>query len=537
MILRPGAPGAPGALAFAADGPGARAVWAWVPRPSVSWTGGTTERRGWRWATANTATVAVQPVCGDPKALAGLKAPYSVLVLLRHPLASQASVINLARLSSAGDGVRYDAVRTTADQYHGQWTLNGVLNLSYDIDGTTNVFSDVGVLTLLSVGASGATAYHQFADGSSDTRSTASSALAISDPTMYVGTNTPGSDVAQPALVAVLRGTTTALEFASLARDPWQVFERRKGARLVVLGAGGAQSGEVTESTSAGDAVSAVLIRAGGVSEDASAADSQSATGGLVAAVADAAAAGDTVEAALVIAVGVAESAGPTDAAAAALALALAIVDAATAGDSSAATAALAAAVDEAQSAADGVSAGLQAAAAVSESQTAGDAQTAVAVLVAALTEASTPVDTQSTGPVVTGDVAESASATDTITAIAALAAEQAESTAAADAITAVAQMVAQIAEATTAADAVTAGLTMLALLTEAATPADTVTGTVGAVTHNVSIEEVATALDTLVAFMLSRNSAPPVSQRLQGALRAVSLQTARRVNVQKSRR
>jgi hypothetical protein len=98
---------------------------------------------------------------------------------------------------------------------------------------------------------------------------------------------------------------------------------------------------------------------------------------------------------------------------------------------------------------------------------------------VAAVSEAASLTDEQSTEPAVTAGISEAVSA--------------------ADALSAAAQLVAAVAEAASSADAYTAAQQLVALITEPATAADAVVGEAPA-TYSVSITELATALDQIVA-------------------------------------
>lgn len=207
----------------------------------------------------------------------------------------------------------------------------------------------------------------------------------------------------------------------------------------------------------------------------------------------EAATAADQAGALLAMSAAASESATAADAVAALMIRPAALTEAATATESTTTGSVASGALTEAVTAADAVSALAALSGALSESASVSDLVVAVLSAVAAVSEAASLTDEQSTEPAVKAGVSEAVSA--------------------ADALSAAAQLVAAVAEAASSADAYTAAQQLVALITEPATAADAVVGQAPA-TYSVSITELATALDQIVAALAGdagRNSAPPI--------------------------
>lgn len=206
------------------------------------------------------------------------------------------------------------------------------------------------------------------------------------------------------------------------------------------------------------------------------------------------------------------ESASATDAAIASYLAAASSSEAASASDVVAALLDAVAALSEPASTSDVVATDGGQSGVVSEPVSAADLVAAVKLAVAAVAEAASATDQQTTGPVTSASLAESATAV--------------------DAIAAAALLVGALAENVNASDAVTRAAQLVVLLTEPASATDTVAANSPTV-HNVSVAELAAALD-LIAAVLSGTvvlSASPLGQQLSAAVRRVNAGGMRRPN------
>lgn len=215
----------------------------------------------------------------------------------------------------------------------------------------------------------------------------------------------------------------------------------------------------------------------------------------------------DTATSALTAAAAATETIAAAETLAAVMSAVASLTEAASTADAQTAARVQAAAATEAATATDAQAATLTAARSVTEAASATDLAAAVALAVAAVSEAISATESQSTSPVTTAALTEAASAADSASVIATLAAALSESASAADAITAAALLVRTLTESVNAADAATTAAQLVALLTESASLAD-VQSTGGGTAHNVSIDELALALD-LVATVLVAPDVP----------------------------
>lgn len=273
-----------------------------------------------------------------------------------------------------------------------------------------------------------------------------------------------GSIIQQSAAHQVGLGVISRLDWADNQAEewllnPWQLWAPDE-RRVWILGAGGSSySVDLTEAATAADQPGALLTRAAAAAESITAAD---------------AAAGLMIRPAALT-----EAASAADTAAGAILAGAALTEAASAADSATTGSVASGAVAEAIAAADAASALTVLGAALAESVTSTDLIVGLLSAVAAVADAVSLADAQSTDPAITAGVEEAVSA--------------------ADALSAAAQLVAAVAETASAADAYAAAQQLVALITEPATAADSVLGEVPA-TYSVSVAELATALDQIVA-------------------------------------
>lgn len=290
-------------------------------------------------------------------------------------------------------------------------------------------------------------AYTWLVDGVTDTTATTSAYNVNSGFSPIVGAQrTTGSPAnflnGRVGFVALFRRAISFQEHIELRDNPWQLFEPQR--IWVPVSAGG---GPNTYNVSLSETASTT----------------------------------DGVVSALVGASNLTESAATSDSASSVLAAIAAVVEAASAVDAQSATTTRSGLVTEAASVSDAVSAVLTRVAALTETASLTDLQTAVALALAAVSEAATASDQVSTGPVVSASLTEAASPV--------------------DALTCAALLVGAVAESITATDVVARTAQLVALLTESATATDTVSG-VAPTVYNVSITELAAALDVVSAIL-----------------------------------
>lgn len=215
------------------------------------------------------------------------------------------------------------------------------------------------------------------------------------------------------------------------------------------------------------------------LTEAATATDLQDTALVLPASSAEAAIATDAIAAAGVWAASAAEAVGAAEVIAAARVHAVAQAEAASAAESTSTGSVTSNTLTETVSAADSLAALAALGAAISDTVTVTDLVVSTLAAVAAVAEAASLAEQQSTGPVVTATMAEAVSS--------------------ADALQAAASLVAQVAETASAGDVMQAAQQLVALLTEGATAADSVAAASPG-NYSVSIDELATALDQIVA-------------------------------------
>lgn len=179
----------------------------------------------------------------------------------------------------------------------------------------------------------------------------------------------------------------------------------------------------------------------------------------------------------------------------------------------------IASTINEAATSSEASTTGSVSSNAATEAATATEAASALKQLAASLTETATAADLATALLIAVATVAEAASATQTASANPQVYADVTETAAAADALQAAANLVAQVTEAAAAGDAFTRAAQLVALITEPASAADSATGNVPTA-YSVSLTELATAIDTLVATLIS-GGGPEVQAAISAARRA----------------
>ena len=275
---------------------------------------------------------------------------------------------------------------------------------------------------------------------------------------------------------AALEGELSIAELCSLAEDPWQLFATPELPFSVPAASGSTYNVSATEAATATDSQATAMLFATTRTEAATAVE--------------------TIAAALAAAAARTETATASEAATAALAIPAARTEAATASETAIAL--------------------MQLAASLTETTTTTDLAVALLIAVATVAEAASASETSSTGPQYSVSITETATA--------------------ADALQAAASLVAQVAEAAAAGDAYTCAAQLVALITEAATASDAAAGAAPA-SYSVSITELATALDTLVATLVHAGG-PEVHAAISAARRAwLGRDAARPAQVSTTRR
>lgn len=301
---------------------------------------------------------------------------------------------------------------------------------------------------------------------------------------IYLGTRSDGASANHTiGSVAIWDRALSHAEVLQYRRDEWQVYARRqKRIYVSVSGGGSIYAVDLSEAASAADALASVALRIGAMAEAASAADLVANALQATRAIAEAATASEAAAGTLVAPRSVAEAATASDSISTGGVTSNSIAEAAAAADSITSSAVLVGAMAEAASAADVVAALKVMQAAVSEPATASDLAAGLLIASAAIAEAAAASESASTGPQ--------------------YAVSQAEAASAADALTAAAQLVGAVAEAATAGAAFSTAATLVALITETATAADAPSA--GATTYGVSLTELAAAVETLTAAIVS---------------------------------
>ena len=263
---------------------------------------------------------------------------------------------------------------------------------------------------------------------------------------------------------------------AALTRHPdapWQLFEPRRIHVPVAAGGGGSWSVSLTESASASDSLAAATTALVSLIESASAAD--------------------IITAATIAAVALTEAASASDTQTASYSVT---------GSGS---------VTESASASDTLDAATTMLRALTETASADDQLAAATTMLRAISESASAVDTPA--------ASYSGAGTATIE----------ELTSATDALTAAATLLVTILEAGNADDALQAATTMVRAITEQATAIDTVAGALPGSTWDVSIEELAAAVDLIAGYAAGGLTVSPLGLRLSTTARAPRLSTRTR--------
>lgn len=233
--------------------------------------------------------------------------------------------------------------------------------------------------------------------------------------------------------------------FATGAFSPWVT-----GA----ISGGNVYNVSITETVSASDAPSIMLVAAASVAESGAASDSVSDSDSTLVAIAEAGSASDSVAGALSTPQAIVESGAAVDSVASVAIFAPAIVEAGSAADSASAADLSAPAIVESASAADSPSAALVTAQAVSESGAAVDSVSTSGASSVALAESGTAIDTTDAARLSPGDIVEAGTAVDTPSATNTSPGAIAESGSAVDAVSTSGSSGVAIVEAETAVDA-----------------------------------------------------------------------------------
>lgn len=246
---------------------------------------------------------------------------------------------------------------------------------------------------------------------------------------------------------------------------PWQLFEPRR-VWVPVSGGGGSWSVSLTESASASDSLAAATTALVSLIESASAAD--------------------IITAATIAAVALTEAASASD-------------------------------TQTASYSVTGSGSG-----SVTESASATDTLDAATTMLRALTETASADDQLAAATTMLRAISESASASDDASAsyTAAGAAAITETASATDALTAAATLLVTILEAGSATDALAAATTMVRAITEQATAVDEVTASLPGSTWDVSIEELAAAVDLITGYAAGGLTVSPLGLRLSTTAR-----------------
>jgi hypothetical protein len=264
---------------------------------------------------------------------------------------------------------------------------------------------------------------------------------------------------------------------AALTRHPdapWQLFEPRRIHVPVAAGGGGSWSVSLTESASASDSLAAATTALVSLIESASAAD--------------------IITAATIAAVALTEAASASDTQTASYS--------ATGSGS----------VTESASATDTLDAANTMLRALTETASADDQLAAATTMLRAISESASAVDTPA--------ASYSGAGTATIE----------ELTSATDALTAAATLLVTILEAGSATDALAAATTMVRAITEQATAVDEVTASLPGSTWDVSIEELAAAVDLITGYAAGGLTVSPLGLRLSAGGRSARLSTTARM-------
>ena len=262
-------------------------------------------------------------------------------------------------------------------------------------------------------------------------------------------------------------------EIAQISANPWQLFEPRRIHVPVAAGGGGSWSVSLTETASASDSLGAATTALVSLIESASAAD--------------------IITAATIAAVALTEAASASDTQTASYSVT---------GSGS---------VTESASASDTLDAATTMLRALTETASADDQLAAATTMLRAISESASAVDTPA--------ASYSGAGTATIE----------ELTSATDALTAAATLLVTILEAGNADDALQAATTMVRAITEQATAIDTVAGALPGSTWDVSIEELAAAVDLIAGYAAGGLTVSPLGLRLSTTARMPRLSTRTR--------
>lgn len=227
------------------------------------------------------------------------------------------------------------------------------------------------------------------------------------------------------------------------------------------------------------------------------------------------------------------ETASANDSLGAATTALVSLIESASAADIITAATIAAVALTEAASASDTQTASysVTGSGSVTESASASDTLDAATTMLRALTETASADDQLAAATTMLRAISESASAVDTPAASysGAGTATIEELTSATDALTAAATLLVTILEAGSATDALAAATTMVRAITEQAVAIDTVAGALPGSTWDVSIEELAAAVDLLAGYAAGGLTVSPLGLRLSAGGRSARLSTTAR--------
>ena len=227
------------------------------------------------------------------------------------------------------------------------------------------------------------------------------------------------------------------------------------------------------------------------------------------------------------------ETASASDSLGAATTALVSLIESASAADIITAATIAAVALTEAASASDTQTASysVTGSGSVTESASASDTLDAATTMLRALTETASADDQLAAATTMLRAISESASAVDTPAASysGAGTATIEELTSATDALTAAATLLVTILEAGNADDALQAATTMVRAITEQATAIDTVAGALPGSTWDVSIEELAAAVDLITGYAAGGLTVSPLGLRLSTTARMPRLSTRTR--------
>ena len=227
------------------------------------------------------------------------------------------------------------------------------------------------------------------------------------------------------------------------------------------------------------------------------------------------------------------ETASASDSLGAATTALVSLIESASAADIITAATIAAVALTEAASASDTQTASysVTGSGSVTESASASDTLDAATTMLRALTETASADDQLAAATTMLRAISESASAVDTPAASysGAGTATIEELTSATDALTAAATLLVTILEAGNADDALQAATTMVRAITEQATAIDTVAGALPGSTWDVSIEELAAAVDLIAGYAAGGLTVSPLGLRLSTTARMPRLSTRTR--------